>query len=384
MNEPLVPVVTPPELPPPQTLVCANCHADLQGEYCAACGQRHEPHIHTVAHFAHEAVESISHADSRLWRTLWYLFSRPGFLTKEFFAGKRVSYLPPFRLYLVISVVFFIVVGLGGGGHEGDEVTVEKPRSAEDVAAMRELADQFENQTFAPMSEAQRQKLSSHLREIATTEEAKLAEQKAAAPVAGAATTPESKADAAADEDREVNIMTGEGVQNGIEDFCDGFRRSIANDKQGVTAKQRGVIRWCKRYEAQGFSALGTALVHNIPRAMFVFLPLLALFMKVMYWRPKRYYVEHLLLMVHNHAFVFMIMAAAMLIGMIPFVGDYAWILYWIVFFYMTWYIYKAMRNVYGQGRALTLGKFFLMGTVYVFAAFGVFLGTVIFSAITS
>ncbi|MDF3020454.1 MAG: hypothetical protein K0Q92_1757, partial [Steroidobacteraceae bacterium] len=95
MSELPVPAVTPPETPPPRTLVCANCHAPLSGEYCAACGQRHEPHIHTVAHFAGEAFESISHADSRLWRTLWYLFARPGFLTREFFAGRRVAYLPP-------------------------------------------------------------------------------------------------------------------------------------------------------------------------------------------------------------------------------------------------------------------------------------------------
>ncbi len=62
-----------------------------------------------------EAFESISHADSRLWRTLWYLLGRPGFLTREFFEGKRVRYLPPFRLYLVISVLFFLVAGLARG-----------------------------------------------------------------------------------------------------------------------------------------------------------------------------------------------------------------------------------------------------------------------------
>ena len=112
MSSPPVPVVSPPEPPQPLTLVCANCHALAQGEYCAACGQRHEPHIHTVTHFAGEAFESISHADSRLWRTLWYLLARPGFLTREFFAGRRVSYLPPFRLYLVISVLFFLVAGV--------------------------------------------------------------------------------------------------------------------------------------------------------------------------------------------------------------------------------------------------------------------------------
>src|SRR5689334_11555151 len=117
---PSVTVVSPPEPPAPLTLVCANCGQPLAGEYCAACGQRHEPHVHTVGHFAAEAFESISHADSRVWRTLLYLLIRPGYLTSEFFAGRRVRYLPPFRLYLVISVVFFIVVGLGGGEDKPD------------------------------------------------------------------------------------------------------------------------------------------------------------------------------------------------------------------------------------------------------------------------
>ena len=122
MTELPVPAVDPPEPPRPQTLVCANCHAELGGEYCAACGQRNEPHIHTVAHFAGEAFESISHADSRLWRTLWLLFARPGFLTREFFAGRRAVYLPPFRLYLVLSVIFFLVSSLPGSPGDGAPV----------------------------------------------------------------------------------------------------------------------------------------------------------------------------------------------------------------------------------------------------------------------
>jgi hypothetical protein len=93
---PLVPAVSVPEPPAPQTLVCANCGQPLAGEYCAACGQRHEPHVHTVSHFAGEAFESISHADSRLWRTLLYLLIRPGFLTREFFAGRMVAAVPDY------------------------------------------------------------------------------------------------------------------------------------------------------------------------------------------------------------------------------------------------------------------------------------------------
>ncbi len=59
--------------------------------------------------FASETFESFTHADSRLWRTLWLLVSKPGFLTVEFLEGRRARYLPPFRLYLVLSVVLFLV-----------------------------------------------------------------------------------------------------------------------------------------------------------------------------------------------------------------------------------------------------------------------------------
>ena len=150
MSSPPVPVVSPPEPPQPLTLVCANCGAPLDGEYCAACGQRHEPHVHTVAHFAGEAFESISHADSRLWRTLWYLLARPGFLTREFFDGRRVRYLPPFRLYLVISVVFFLVVGLPEGADDRDR------RRRHDGRARREheSGSRRLEKDAAPVSEA--------------------------------------------------------------------------------------------------------------------------------------------------------------------------------------------------------------------------------------
>jgi hypothetical protein len=94
---------------------CANCGTPLSGRFCGACGQRHEPHIHSLREFASEATESLTHADSRVWRTLWPLLVKPGFLTKEFLEGRRARYLPPFRLYLVLSVVFFVIAQVGNG-----------------------------------------------------------------------------------------------------------------------------------------------------------------------------------------------------------------------------------------------------------------------------
>ena len=91
---------------------CLNCNAVLTGPFCAACGQRDDRHVHSIGHFLAEAFEGLTHADSRLWKTLWPLLVRPGFLTREFFAGRRQRYLPPFRLYIVVSLLFFLVLAL--------------------------------------------------------------------------------------------------------------------------------------------------------------------------------------------------------------------------------------------------------------------------------
>ena len=97
---------------PPAGTACANCGARLVGRYCSECGQRHHDHpVHDFWHFISEALEDLTHADSRLWRTLSALLFRPGLLTREFLEGRRVRYLPPVRLYLVVSLVFFIIVG---------------------------------------------------------------------------------------------------------------------------------------------------------------------------------------------------------------------------------------------------------------------------------
>jgi hypothetical protein len=328
MSELPAPVVSPPEFPKPQTLVCANCHAELSGEYCAACGQRHEPHIHTVAHFAGEAFESISHADSRLWRTLWFLFSRPGFLTREFFAGRRVAYLPPFRLYLVLSVLVFLFSSLNSGG--------PAPPPPADTAAAAQAQQALKDA------------------------EADLAQSGI-----------------------NMSVATGEKKWkvriDGLDDFCRPFEQPETGGA-GVTARNN-VRHFCTRVRNEPAELLNT-LWHNLPRAMFIFLPLLAGIMKLMYWRPKRYYVEHLLFLVHNHAAVFLMIILLMLFSLLPWLGDFTPLVVFVSLGYMAWYIFRAMRNVYGQHGGLTFLKYLVLGWTYLVTAFFTVLLTLIFLAL--
>jgi hypothetical protein len=352
MSSPPVPVVSPPEPPQPLTLVCANCHAALSGEYCAACGQRHEPHVHTVAHFASEALESVSHADSRLWRTLWYLISRPGFLTQEFFAGRRVSYLPPFRLYLVISVVFFLVVSLP----EGTKIIIDDNPTAERVQAMNEAAASLEKEA-GPGGE-NRKAVAARIRAQAEREQAALEPDGSEEPVVA---------------------PDGLSSKNAMTDFCDAFKKPDPTANQNY-AKLHSA---CAKITEDGGRELAQVVVHNIPRAMFVFLPLLALAMKPLYWRPKRYYVEHLLFLVHNHALVFLVFTVGVLLDRIPVVGEHLGLVTFAGWIYMIWYLFRGMRNYYGQGWWLTFAKYLQVGLSYISAAVTVLVLLAVYSAIS-
>src|SRR5262249_17865785 len=135
----------------------------------------------------------------------------------------------------------------------------------------------------------------------------------------------------------------------------------------------------CVRSVMDNGKAVSEAMLHSLPRAMFVFLPLLAAAMMLMYWRPRHYYVEHLLLFVHNHAFVFLLLlvaglASALLTRVVTLVpamhaklGDgVSALVNLAVVLYVAWYVFRSMRVVYGQGRWLTFGKFALLSFFYV------------------
>jgi hypothetical protein len=95
---------------------CLNCRAKLAGPYCAACGQKAVTPNPTFHDFMHEFTHETLHIDGRIWRSLWLLLSRPGFLTREHCTGRRARYLAPLRLYLIFSILTFATMGLNGPG----------------------------------------------------------------------------------------------------------------------------------------------------------------------------------------------------------------------------------------------------------------------------
>lgn len=298
-------------------VTCENCAAALAGPFCSQCGQRHHEHpVHSFWHFLQEATEDMTHADSRLWLTLRALLFRPGSLTREFLDGHRVRYLPPVRLYLVVSLLFFFITGLATSLGSGANVIVV-----------------HKGQDF-------------HM---------------AVAPPGAAAAA--AHATPAAMDPRPVCAQVslyGARVSPWLAGRLDHSCLAVA-----------------ARGGAERFVA---ALERNYERAMFLLLPLLALAMVPLFLQPPRHYVEHLLFLVHNHAFLFVTFGILELVGLFSVSQVLLGPLDFLVTFAIPVYYYLAMRRVYGQSPAWTLGKMAGLAMAYLFIGLTVLAGTVTYS----
>ncbi len=91
--------------------VCATCGVPLAGKYCSHCGEQVlDPHSFTLRHFfEHTALHEFAHVDGKIFRSFRYLLFRPGFLTQEYFAGRRQPYVNPVRLLLTALIVYALL-----------------------------------------------------------------------------------------------------------------------------------------------------------------------------------------------------------------------------------------------------------------------------------
>ncbi|MCX2740675.1 DUF3667 domain-containing protein [Pontibacter anaerobius] len=93
---------------------CPNCGYTFEevNNYCPNCGQENHDLNVPVKHLVEEFLEGTMHYDAKFWVTLKYLLFKPGLLTEKFNIGQRASYVPPFRLYVFISLVFFFMLAI--------------------------------------------------------------------------------------------------------------------------------------------------------------------------------------------------------------------------------------------------------------------------------
>lgn len=94
------------------TLHCEDCGRERVGVYCHHCGQRHGKHDLSLRHVMTDVVRDLTHWDARVLTTLRLLVFHPGQLTCAYLAGRRTRYVPPLRLYIFLSFLLFLVLGM--------------------------------------------------------------------------------------------------------------------------------------------------------------------------------------------------------------------------------------------------------------------------------
>ncbi len=326
-----------------ETERCLNCGARLTGQYCGECGQRSTHRLISILELVRDAFGDLFELDSRLWRTIRPLLFKPGALTKDYLEGRRARYMPPFRMYLVLSLIFFVIAFFDPRDDLAIFYEPVPEPTAEEAAAT--VGGAIED------NEAAREVLEELAREGI---------------VDPALLDPETPADEA-----EQDARDADGDDAGMMGDCDPSDWEVEGPewlKRRMTPER--FQRTCERVNAVGPAGVAQALLDRIPAALLILLPAMALVLKVLYPLSRRYYVEHLLFCVHFHAFFFLVLTLQVVWGRLvaasPFSESWGILPIVATSFYIPVYLHKSMRRVYGQGGLLTFMKFLLLGVAYV------------------
>lgn len=352
-----------PETLPVGSPDCLNCGTRLSGQYCGICGQRARNRLISLWELISDAFGDLLEFDSRLWRTLIPLLRRPGQLTRDYLEGRRARYMPPFRTYLVLSVIFFVVAffdprdDLSLLFEPAPEPTPEEQAEldAEAAKAKQEVLDELAAEGIIVGNEV--------------PDEAAQRDDEIAEPADATNSGFNIQID---DDTGDCNVEGGD-----LEDLPEWFKRRFTPER---------IKEVCEKVTADGGKSFGDLLLDNVPVALIVLLPLMALVLKVLYPLSRRYFVEHLLFVIHYHAFFFLILILQILLARlaavihIPAIGQ---VLAVVVLLYIPVYLYMAMRQVYGQGRFLTFLKYLALVIAYGMGTALTMLGAVLFALVS-
>ncbi len=166
---------------------------------------------------------------------------------------------------------------------------------------------------------------------------------------------------------------------------CKTVKTDLLGGKSGWL--QPSLVQGCERLKTVSEREFMRALRNNIPKMMFIFLPLIALVNLLLYAFRRRTYVEHLLFYVHFHAFAFLLLTLHIIVtailGWTGRLSGVAGIVSFATFVYLFVYLFKAMRSVYQQSRAMTTLKYFVVLSAYGVCLLLTFVGMAAYTAFT-
>jgi hypothetical protein len=316
-----------------RTEKCPNCGASLIGLYCAMCGQERISPRHSVSVFIRNLFEEIVNFDGRSLRTAAALIARPGELSLAFQQGRRRRYIPALRLYLFVSVIFFLVLGATGLAIAQLQIIATPAKVVTDSRGHSFLV--AKDQEPDPIPDWMAKEPGPHY-----------------------STEPRVYFFA------RIGDFHNQLPPGALAKLERNMRRGGRSDAPGPWGE------WVKSHVLHALDALAVnpaavnlPLTQWIPRVLFVLLPLYALLLATFYWRQrKRYFlVDHLVFSLNIHSFVFV--AILLGVGAAQFVSGGLAALATLAAIGL--YILLAIRRFYRQSWFWTFVKFAGISSAY-------------------
>lgn len=357
---------------------CANCGTALEGEYCHHCGQSVHSVLRPVHGLFEEFFETLLHIDGRIFHTLPPLFFKPGFLTLEYFSGRRMRYIAPFRLMFVLCLLSFFTL------HLATDVIAQRIAQRHQQAVLIDNGDDF---TRAQTASEVNKQLTYRLDALEATralgnaaivaqvdqteqqlrEQAKQRLSELGSPAGSATTAPSTKVPG----EEASRIARPPVNMSWLPSFANERLTELRNHLlQNLHALRHGTAS--ERQEAGERFAAG--VYGALPETMLVLVPVFALLLKIFYVFKRRLYMEHLIVSLHSHAFLFLSLLLVVISGMLStwLKPHAAWVGYGVgmaqapLLIWMPVYLLIMQKRVYRQGWVMTVVKFWFVGWLYL------------------
>lgn len=354
-------VVAEPAPPPPRFAACGNCASPLYGGYCYQCGQSEKGMIRSLREVGSDLADIVFNVDSRIFRSMFDLYFRPGYLTTEYCAGRRVRYVTPFRLFFVLCVLSIFGVQLAMEGEFGDKFVVVEAEHAAAPSGEAEDSDSAAPTSRSPASDPA-----------------------APASPASADDTPPAPTDGSAlEKKKRKGPESYEPVLDAMFTFNDRPWNADSNRVEIAwlpDALNRRLNKALAHMRANASLAterpalFGTAVFSVLPQTLFVLMPIFAVLLKIVYVFKRRLYMEHLMVALHSHAFIFLSMlvliALYALRDALTAVPAAALPMGWLIAAAWVWvplYLLLMQKRVYRQGWIMAVAAYGVIGMCYSF-----------------
>jgi hypothetical protein len=357
---------------PEAARACQNCGTPLLGPHCYKCGQPIDGLVRHFSSIIGDFLDSVLNIDARVFRTLWPLFAKPGYLSREYFAGRRVRYVSPVRLFVFLSIVTFFVAQLTWS--LGDSVNFNDGKDSFDRATTVAQVEKARDEALAGLAKARsdipdvpgaRAGIDQGADKIREQARKRIAElQAAAAGDAPPSRPPPGNNGDDDDNDFQFNGKPWNATTNPVVvRWLPGFANTWINAQVGRAQKNIARIQ-------DDPDLFKNAVLGALPSTLFVLLPIFALMLKIAYLFKRRLYMEHLIVALHSHAFLclslLLVFAFTALAKALPALATPAGLVEGLLYAWMPLYLLLMQKRVYAQGWIMTTLKYCVLGMCYV------------------